>query len=910
MISYIKNTGLAKAAKSCIYKKGSFRISDSIGFRIQNAIIYIMLIILLMIKISQTNAQQANIWYFGTKAGLNFNTTPPTVLTNGAIITPTVSPGMEGEGVASISDNSGNLLFYTDGVTVYNRNHVAMPNGSGLSGHASSAQSAIIIPKPGSSTNYFIITAPLTNTTTGIRYNEVNMTLNGGLGDIIAGQKNLALAPGAVRMMEAIAAVPHSNGTDFWIIAHDGAGSNTFRVYRATSAGISLSSSVNVGYTIPAGGSDIGMLKANSCYTKLAIAYHSSEVVDILNFNNTTGNISAPVSVTNFGAGDGVYGLEFSPNGNYLYVTGLYNKILYQYNITSGVAATINASRVVLGYGHADANRLAALQLGPDGKIYAANHSWGPYNANPSSVTYVGVINNPNNAGAAAGWTNNAIAVPSIEGPSNVFSGVKHGLPTLLKSFVSSSLVINNSAVCLGQPITFSYSFSGEQSGSVTWNFGDGSPISNTASPTKTYATAGSYTVQLSLTDICGNTITTTKIINVADTRPTVSYTCGSNSITLTGTSPGAGNSGYLIYGGSGFTQFLSNTNTYVMNPATLPVSFLVYGTGADQNTSYANIGTGYPQANNYVDFNANTPFSLKSIRVRPDAGAAGCSGTATATFTLRQGATVIATRNVAINCSGGIQTINLNIGIAAGTGYRLESNIGFYYVAGWEAGSYPWRNVSAVTYTGASHGMYGPFSDWVISTPANNCSFRQIDLNTSNCVLPVELIAFTAERKESSNILTWTTASEKNNNHFIIEKSTDGIHFYSIGIIEGKGTTKNISFYNFTDYSPADGTNYYRLKQVDTDGSFNYSETISLQFEREHIVLLPNPATDKIKISSPLSMIKEIIIVNSIGQEIVYINNIEETETEINLQDLTKGIYFARVISLNGVHNLKFKKE
>ena len=87
-------------------------------------------------------------WYFGNYAGITFNSGSPVALTNGALITT--------EGVATISDNSGNLLFYTDGVTVYNRNHVTMTNGTGLFGDASSTQSAIIVQKPGFNNIYYL----------------------------------------------------------------------------------------------------------------------------------------------------------------------------------------------------------------------------------------------------------------------------------------------------------------------------------------------------------------------------------------------------------------------------------------------------------------------------------------------------------------------------------------------------------------------------------------------------------------------------------------------------------------------------------------------------------------------------------------------------------------------------------
>ena len=89
-------------------------------------------------------------WYFGELAGLSFNTNNPVPLLNGKLIT--------SEGCATISDPNGNLLFYTDGVTIWDRRHEVMLNGQGLLGHSSSTESALIIPKPGSKSRFYVFT--------------------------------------------------------------------------------------------------------------------------------------------------------------------------------------------------------------------------------------------------------------------------------------------------------------------------------------------------------------------------------------------------------------------------------------------------------------------------------------------------------------------------------------------------------------------------------------------------------------------------------------------------------------------------------------------------------------------------------------------------------------------------------
>src|SRR6185436_12341018 len=94
--------------------------------------------------------KENNIWCFGNRAGLDFNSGSPVVFTGAAISTM--------EGCSSVADSSGNLLFYTDGRTVWNKNHVAMPNGTSLNGGSSSTQSAIIVKMPGNANIYYIFT--------------------------------------------------------------------------------------------------------------------------------------------------------------------------------------------------------------------------------------------------------------------------------------------------------------------------------------------------------------------------------------------------------------------------------------------------------------------------------------------------------------------------------------------------------------------------------------------------------------------------------------------------------------------------------------------------------------------------------------------------------------------------------
>ncbi|MBC7411661.1 MAG: hypothetical protein H7331_04320, partial [Bacteroidia bacterium] len=158
--------------------------------------------------------KQNNIWCFGDNAGLNFNTTTPTVLTGSQMST--------NEGCASTSDSLGNLLFYTDGISVWNKTHAVMPNGTGLLGSASTTQSALIVPQPGSTTLYYIFT--IGELGGSMNYTMVDMTLAGGNGGVVASSKNTVLHP---LVAEKQCAFMRCDGS-IWLISHEWNTNNFF----------------------------------------------------------------------------------------------------------------------------------------------------------------------------------------------------------------------------------------------------------------------------------------------------------------------------------------------------------------------------------------------------------------------------------------------------------------------------------------------------------------------------------------------------------------------------------------------------------------------------------------------------------------------------------------------------------
>jgi hypothetical protein len=321
--------------------------------------------------------KENNIWYFGNQAGLDFNSGSPVALTDG--MTNTV------EGCASISDANGSLLFYTDGITVWDRIHTQMPNGFGLGGGLSSTQSALIVPFPGNNLMYYIFTVE--DASSGnFSFSVVDMSLNGGNGDVTI--KNSFLLSSVA---EKLTAVKNANNTGMWVMVHE-KNNDAFYAYLVTSAGVSAAPVVsNAGQSLS--GMVIGQMKFSPDGLKIAFVPHMA-YADLFDFNAATGVVSNEIYLTNISSSS--YGVEFSSNGKYLYGADYGN--IYQWDITSNNAATINASWQTIG---SSSGIIGSLQYGPDGKIYAAK-----YNASSLSV-----INNPDSAGLACNYVDNAVSL-------------------------------------------------------------------------------------------------------------------------------------------------------------------------------------------------------------------------------------------------------------------------------------------------------------------------------------------------------------------------------------------------------------------------------------------------------------------------------------------------------------------
>ncbi|WP_460218468.1 T9SS type B sorting domain-containing protein [Psychroserpens sp. MEBiC05023] len=440
-----------------------------------------VVLIITLLFVTLTFAQQeASYWYFGRNAGLQFDAASGTVtaITDGQINTL--------EGCTSISDTEGDLLFYTDGRTVWNRNHVIMQNGdyfggTGLLGDPSSTSSGLIVPKPQDPTQYYIFTVdePHHNNASvfpnqftgnydsggtvpgqddgfnnGFAYSLVDMTLDGGLGDVVDTEKNIPLVTydasipeeEAYKCSEKITAVKADDCSSFWVITHF---VNRFYAFKVSVTGVDPTPVIStVGPEVSISGyrrNSLGYIKASPDGTKLAVAHFGFALTEggnaaggvyLLDFDNDTGVVSNSVELYGPENGDSPYGVEFSSENRKVYasigsgINGNGASSIYQWDLeSSDIPASLELIHTssVLSAG--------ALQLGLDKRIYRAQISF----QNADSADYIGIINNPEATGSAVDYNENGVLL-DINGNNQNTSTI--GLPPFIQSLFNSQIDI------------------------------------------------------------------------------------------------------------------------------------------------------------------------------------------------------------------------------------------------------------------------------------------------------------------------------------------------------------------------------------------------------------------------------------------------------------------------------------
>lgn len=179
---------------------------------------------------------------------------------------------------------------------------------------------------------------------------------------------------------------------------------------------------------------------------------------------------------------------------------------------------------------------------------------------------------------------------------------------------------------------------------------------------------------------------------------------------------------------------------------------------------------------------------------------------------------------------------------------------------------------------------------------------------------LPVVLLSFSGSVMNNSVLLKWETASEENNNQFEIERSADGKVFQTIGSVKGQGNSDSLNEYSFIDQFPLRGRSFYRLKQVDFNGQFEYSEVLQVNFTtfsgQSELKVYPNPAEAGqnvvLELSDSGSGLQQIQITDNKGQ-VVWLGSFDDSgRVELGLPVLARGVYLIRVL---GSSTQKVKK-
>ncbi|WP_299682185.1 T9SS type B sorting domain-containing protein [uncultured Dokdonia sp.] len=442
----------------------------------------VAIIIFILISFHALAQRDAANWYFGNFAGLDFNSGVPAVIDDGALDTT--------EGCSAISDkDTGEILFYTEGTTIWNRNNDVMLNGTDLLGSLSSTQSAVIVPLPGSDSIFYVFTTDEvqayqnTGMGNGINYSIVSMLGDGGLGEVIEKNTNLL-----VEGSEKISVVETDDGINYWIVTHF---QDTFYAYLLDSTGVVNTPGVSpmistIGPNIDDFENFRGAMKIAPNGSRLAISHCLFEpslggLAYLYDFDNATGVVDNQLLISD----DLVYyGVEFSSDSSKLYFSGkTVNSqgesdriIIEQYDLNE--PSIVGSRYTVLDLENGLLSDLAGgLQIAMNRKIY---HALPGIN--------ISVINNPKLVGPSVNFSENSVGLG--------FRSSSFGLPQYIQSFFESFITIDN--ICENDETVFTVDPNANVTAAL-WDFGDpasGADNTSTAiNPTHSFTEAGLYTV-------------------------------------------------------------------------------------------------------------------------------------------------------------------------------------------------------------------------------------------------------------------------------------------------------------------------------------------------------------------------------------------------------------------------------
>jgi len=196
--------------------------------------------------------------------------------------------------------------------------------------------------------------------------------------------------------------------------------------------------------------------------------------------------------------------------------------------------------------------------------------------------------------------------------------------------------------------------------------------------------------------------------------------------------------------------------------------------------------------------------------------------------------------------------------------------------------------------------GMYTDFAD----ISANVETGGEDNEGTIFKIIPVELTSFEVNKKGSMAALAWTTASEINNSHFEVMRSSDGSEFEYLGEVAGSGTTNSEVTYSFMDERPLNGTNYYRLTQYDFNGAREFSDVQQIDFNytgKGSIRVMPNPVSTNLTLAADEFLgVMKMILLDKTGK-VIFDQFVDQNEA-IDMVDVPSGVYLMKLYDSMGV--------
>lgn len=333
----------------------------------------LIIIILLSNYRIALSVNQNNNWFFGYNAGITLNTI------DGDPIALDSSSMFNFEGCSAISDKNGDLLFYTDGIYIFNKYHkIINSKDSLLNSHLSSTQSSLIVPIPNSDNKYYIFT---TDAGEYYQFEDGSYHINRGLNysKISVLDDNIKIDSLNINLLkkstEKITATKHANNMDYWVVSR-GWDNDEFNIYLITKDGLIEIISQSIGnITSKNWRESIGYMKFSADSRYLAFVNEGRDYFELFKFDNKLGKFSEPLIISTSGRFYN-YGLEFSTSGKYIFISESKNGEIFRYDISSYDIGEIVKSETKIYKESKEEVFIGALQIAPNEKIYFSRYKF------------------------------------------------------------------------------------------------------------------------------------------------------------------------------------------------------------------------------------------------------------------------------------------------------------------------------------------------------------------------------------------------------------------------------------------------------------------------------------------------------------------------------------------------------